>query len=106
MPAADAYVARPAWWGSPSTLARLAIGLWLFGTGEGLLVASEIGNSPWTVLAEGASLQVPLSVGQATVAISCIVLALWVPLRQRPALGTLANAVLIGVALDEAARSG
>jgi len=94
------YTARPPWWAPPATLARLLAGLWLFGTGEGLLVASELGNSPWTVLAEGVSVQAPLSVGIATIAISFAVLALWLPLRQRPGLGTVLNAVLVGVALD------
>ena len=84
---------RSRWRTSPRTLARLICGLWLFGTGEGLVVASELGNSPWTVLAEGVSLNTPLSVGAATIAISAAVLLAWVPLRQRPGLGTVLNAV-------------
>lgn len=81
-------------------LARLLLGLAVFGAGEGLLVASELGVSPWTVLAEGVSLQSPVSVGVATVLISGLLLLIWVPLRQRPGLGTLLNAVLVGVAID------
>lgn len=88
------------WRTSPRNLVRLLLGLWLFGTGEGLIVASHLGNSPWTVLAEGTSLNTPLSVGAATIAISGAVLLAWIPLRQRPGLGTLLNAVLIGVAID------
>ena len=65
-----------------------------------MLVASELGNSPWTVLAEGVEVQTPLAVGAATVAISFLVLLMWIPLRQRPGLGTIANAILIGVAID------
>ena len=72
----------------------------LFGTGEAMLVASDLGNSPWTVLAEGVSRQTPLSVGAATVAISGAVLLAWIPLRQRPGVGTVANALVVGVTID------
>jgi uncharacterized membrane protein YczE len=65
-----------------------------------MLVASELGNSPWTVLAEGAAVQTSLGVGVATVAISFLVLATWIPLRQRPGLGTILNAIVIGIAID------
>jgi uncharacterized protein len=65
-----------------------------------MLIASELGNSPWTVLAEGVEVQTPLPVGIATVAISFIVLLLWIPLKQRLGLGTIANAIVIGVAID------
>lgn len=97
---APAYVSRPAWRASPATLARLLAGLWLFGTGEGLLVDSGLGNSPWSVLAQGVSVQTSLSVGEATIVISFLVLLGWVGLHQRPGLGTVLNAVLVGVALD------
>ena len=76
------------------------VGLTLFGAGEGSLVAAGLGNSPWTVLAEGVSVQSALSVGAATVVISFLVLLIWFPLRQRPGLGTIANAVWIGIALQ------
>jgi uncharacterized membrane protein YczE len=88
------------WRPGPARLARLLLGLAVFGAGEGLLVASDLGVSPWTVLAEGVSLQSPTSVGVATVLISVMLLLAWVPLRQRPGLGTLLNAVLIGVVMD------
>ncbi len=88
------------WRTSPRNLGRLMVGLWLFGTGEGLVVGSALGNSPWTVLAEGVSLNTPLSVGVATIAISAAVLLAWVPLRQMPGLGTVMNAIVIGVAID------
>jgi uncharacterized protein len=71
-----------------------------FGAGEAMLVASELGNSPWTVNAEGIAVQTPLSVGAATVATSFVLLLLWIPLRQRPGLGTIANAVVVGLAID------
>jgi uncharacterized protein len=76
------------------------LGLALFGAGEGLVVASALGNSPWTVFAEGVSVQTPLTVGGATVATSFAVLLLWIPLRERPGLGTISNAVLVGVWID------
>ena len=81
-------------------LLRLFPGLWLFGLGEACLVHSRLGNSPWTVLAEGVSKHTPLAIGTATIVISGLVMLAWIPLRQRPGFGTLANAVLIGVAID------
>lgn len=88
------------WSGRPSTLLVLIAGLWLFGTGEALIVVSDLGNGPWTVLAQGLTRHTPLSIGGATFVISAIVLALWVPLRERPGLGTIANAVIIASALQ------
>jgi uncharacterized membrane protein YczE len=87
------------WRAGPARLLRLLIGLWIFGVGEALLVGAALGNSPWTVLAQGMSVQTGLGVGTATIVISFVVLALWVPLRQRPGLGTLLNAVVIGLAI-------
>jgi uncharacterized membrane protein YczE len=87
------------WRATPRQLVTLFAGLWLFGAGEALLVESELGNSPWTVLAEGAAEQTGLGIGTATVAISFIVLAMWIPLRERPGLGTIANAIVVGLAL-------
>lgn len=87
------------WRATPRQLATLLAGLWLFGAGEALLVESGLGNSPWTVLAEGAAEQTGAGIGAATVAISFIVLAMWIPLRERPGLGTVANAVVVGVSL-------
>jgi uncharacterized membrane protein YczE len=88
------------WRPTPARLARLLVGTTLFGAGEACVVAGDLGNSAWSVLAQGVSLQTPLSVGTATVAISFAVLLLWIPLRQLPGLGTMVNAVGIGLALD------
>jgi uncharacterized membrane protein YczE len=88
------------WEVRPLTITVLTAGLWLFGTGEALLVASHLGNTPWTVLAQGVSRHSPLSIGAATFAISLAVLVAWLPLRQRLGFGTLANAVVIAVAID------
>jgi uncharacterized membrane protein YczE len=94
------WSASSRWRARPSTLLVLAVGLWVFGTGEALLVTSRLGNTPWTVLAQGVSRHSPLSIGAATFAISLTVLLLWLPLRERPGLGTVANAVVIAVAID------
>ena len=94
-----AFTASPPpsrWRASPRRLASLALGLVLFGSGEALVVAAGLGNSPWTVLAEGLALHTPLGVGGATIAISALVLLAWIPLRQRPGLGTIANAIVVG----------
>jgi uncharacterized membrane protein YczE len=91
---------RSRWLASPRRLFRLSCGLWLFGVGEALLVASGLGNSPWTVLADGVSRQTPLSIGESTILISVTVMLLWIPLRQRPGTGTIANAIVIGVSID------
>ena len=88
------------WVPTPARLARLLVGLWLFGSGEGLLVHAGLGNSPWTVLADGVSSHSSLSIGTATIVISFLVLLVWVPLRQRPGLGTIANAIVVGLAVD------
>lgn len=87
------------WRARPATLLVLVVGLWLFGSGEAFLVDAGLGVSPWTVLAQGVAGQLSLGIGWATFAISLVVLLLWLPLRERPGLGTLANAVVIAVAL-------
>ena len=93
------------WRASPARLVRLLAGLVVFGAGEGLLVHSALGNSPWTVLAEGVAEQVGLAIGTTTIAISFFILLAWVPLRQRLGLGTIANAVVVGVAIDVTLRA-
>ncbi len=87
------------WRPGPLRFAILIGGLWLFGTGEALVVAADLGNSPWTVLAEGVAKNTPLEIGGATIVISFLVLAAWVPLRQTPGLGTVMNAIVVGVAI-------
>ena len=92
------------WWASPTTLFVLFVGLVLFGIGEGALVAAGLGNAPWTVLAQGVARRTPLDIGGATIVVSLLVLLGWIPLRQRPGLGTVGNVVVIGVVLDIASR--
>ena len=92
------------WWASPDDAARALPGLALFGIGEGALVAAGLGNAPWTVLAQGVARRTPLDIGGATIVVSLVVLLGWIPLRQRPGLGTVGNVVVIGVVLDVASR--
>lgn len=87
------------WRTDPPTLLRLLVGLWIFGAGEACLVLATLGNSPWTVLAQGISEQSGAGIGEVTIAVSFVVLLLWIPLRQRPGLGTLLNAVVVGLAI-------
>ncbi|MCW3014606.1 MAG: rane protein [Solirubrobacterales bacterium] len=92
--------AQSLWRPGPRRLARLVLGLWIFGTGEALVVLAALGNSPWTVFAEGVSGHTPLSIGSATIATSAVILLAWLALDVRPGLGTIANAILIGIAID------
>lgn len=88
------------WRAKPPTLAILVLGLYLFGTGDALLVVSGLGVSPWTVLAQGLGDRLGISIGLATFIVSAVVLLLWIPLREVPGLGTVANAIVIAVALQ------
>ena len=94
------WTARGVWRPSAGSFASLLVGLWLFGTGEALLLTADLGATPWTVLSQGISLRSGLPIGATTFLISLVVLALWLPLRQRPGLGTLLNILVIAVALQ------
>ena len=83
-----------------STFFFLCFGLSLFGLGEGLLIVSFTGASPWSVLAQGISLNVDLSIGTITLLISIAVLILWIPLGQKPGMGTIFNALIIALMID------
>ena len=83
-----------------STFFFLCFGLTLFGLGEGLLIVSFTGASPWSVLAQGISLNVDLSIGTITLLISIDVLILWIPLGQKPGMGTIFNALIIAFMID------
>ncbi len=87
------------WRPSVSTFVILLVGLWVFGAGEAFLVDSNLGVSPWTVLAEGLDVHTGMGVGWGTFVISLVVLLLWIPLRERPGLGTISNAVIIALSL-------
>jgi uncharacterized membrane protein YczE len=81
-------------------VAPLLGGLSLFGIGEGLLVASRWGATPWTVFAQGLGRRLDVSIGWSTLLISVVVMLAWWPLRERPGVGTVANLVIIAYALD------
>ena len=81
-------------------LTILFFGLTIFGIGEAFLVVSSLGNSPWVVLSEGISINTFLNVGESTFLVSVLVLLLWIPLKQRPGFGTIANIVVIAAAIE------
>ncbi len=83
-----------------STFFFLCFGLTLFGLGEGLLIVSLSGASPWSVLAQGISLNVNYSIGIITFIISIVVLMMWIPLKQKPGMGTILNALIIAAMID------
>ena len=83
-----------------STFLFLCFGLTLFGLGEGLLIVSLTGASPWTVLAQGISLNVDFSIGTVTLFISLGVLFFWIFLNQKPGIGTFLNALIVAVMID------
>ena len=83
-----------------STFFFLCFGLTLFGLGEGLLIVSASGASPWSVLAQGISSKSGFSVGLITFIISVSVLIFWIPLNQKPGIGTILNALIIALMID------
>lgn len=84
----------------PRRLVQLMVGLWLYGASMGMLVESHLGLDPWDVFHYGVATHVPLSIGVVTILTGIAVLLLWIPLRQWPGLGTVANTFVIGIALD------
>ena len=83
-----------------STFFFLCFGLTLFGIGEGLLLVSFTGASPWSVLAQGISHYVDLSIGTITFFISLFVIFLWIFLKEKPGMGTVLNAIIIAAMID------
>ena len=97
---ATPWRANSTWAFRPRAALPLIGGLAIFGFGEGLLVQSHWGATPWTVFAQGISKHSQLSIGWSTLLISASVLLLWFPLRERPGFGTIANLIVIAYALD------
>ena len=93
-------------WGliaAPYAIQRMLVlifGLMIFGVGEAFLVVTSLGNSPWVVLSEGISLNSNLNIGESIFLVSVVVLLLWIPLRQKPGFGTLANIVVIAASIE------
>lgn len=83
-----------------STFLYLIFGLFLFGLGETVLIASSLGVSPWTVLAQGISNNSNFSIGLTTAFVSIFVLFLWIPLKQKPGIGTIMNIIVISLVID------
>jgi uncharacterized membrane protein YczE len=79
---------------------QLLLGLFLYGIAISLMIEARVGLDPWTVFAQGLAVQTGISIGLLTVIIGAAVLLLWIPLRQRPGLGTVLNVLLIGPAVD------
>jgi len=86
--------------GLPRRVAQLYIGLPLYGLSSGLLVRSRLGLDPWDVLHQGIARHTGIKIGTVVIIVGAVVLLGWIPLRQRPGLGTLSNLVLIGVAMN------
>jgi uncharacterized membrane protein YczE len=79
---------------------RLLSGLVLCGAGVAFMVESDLGLPPWDVLHQGISFRTPLTIGQASIAVGLFVIVFWIPLRQVPGIGTIANAIVIGSTVD------
>jgi len=84
----------------PRRITQLLVGLTLYGVSMAMMVRSTLGLDPWDVFHAGIASHVPLTFGQVTIVVGALVLLLWVPLRQWPGLGTVANVVVIGLAAD------
>lgn len=81
-------------------LPQLLVGLVLYGFSMALMIRATLGLDPWDVLHQGLTLRLPLSFGTVTIIVGALVLLLWIPLRQRPGLGTVCNVVVVGLAVD------
>ena len=86
-------------------LVQLYLGLALYGASMALFLRSELGNMPWDVLHQGIARFVPVSFGTITIATGVLVLLGWIPLRQKPGLGTVSNVLVIGIVVDVALRA-
>jgi len=81
-------------------LTQLVLGLVIYGLSLAMMIRPALGNAPWDVLHQGMAEQLSISIGTALIAMSVVVLLLWIPLRELPGLGTIANALLIGLSTD------
>ena len=84
----------------PRRLTQLFVGLALYGISLAFVLRAGLGLAPWDVLHQGLAQRVGATVGQLVIAVSFLVLLAWIPLRQRPGFGTIANAVLVGIFVD------
>jgi uncharacterized membrane protein YczE len=79
---------------------QLIVGLALYGAGDGVMIHAGFGVDPWTVFAQGLSVHTGIGVGWITNIVGLLVLLLWIPLRQKPGIGTIANILLVGTAMQ------
>lgn len=79
---------------------QLGVGLFLYGWSLAMMIRAHLGLDPWDVLHQGLNRYIPVSFGTVTILVGVVVLLLWIPLRQRPGMGTITNAVLVGPAAD------
>ncbi|MFG1703302.1 YitT family protein [Nonomuraea sp. M3C6] len=86
----------------PARLVRLYGGLALYGLGIGLQVESGLGNDPWDVFHQGVAVRAGLSIGTVIIGVGALVMLLWIPLKQKPGLGTVSNVVFLGFFADGA----
>ncbi len=82
------------------TVFYLVFGLLLFGIGEALLITANVGVSPWFVLHQGLAFKTGFTIGITTFIVSIVVLLFWFPLRQKPGVGTILNAIFISIVID------
>ncbi len=94
------WSAASRWDLNPARIGVLVFGLFIFGLGVLLLIQSTIGNAPWSVLAQGVSGKLNITMGWSTFAISSLVLLLWIPLKEKPGFGTIANIIIIATAIQ------
>lgn len=94
------WTAQSRWDLSFSRVVILFAALFIFGIGDSLLIQGHIGNAPWSVLAQGITRHIDISMGWSTFLLSSLVLLAWIPLREKPGFGTLSNIVIIAAAIQ------
>lgn len=94
------WTATTRWDLSPLRVFILLSGLFIFGIGDALLIQGNIGNAPWSVFAQGVSQRLDITMGWSTFGISALVLLAWIPLREKPGFGTIANILVIAIAIQ------
>lgn len=94
------WTAESRWDMSLSRLLILAFGLFLFGIGESLYIQSNLGNSPWAVFADGVTKLTGISIAWSTLIISCVIVLLWIPLKEKYGIGPIANTLIVPLAMN------
>jgi uncharacterized membrane protein YczE len=84
----------------PRRLTQLMVGLVLYGASMAMLIRSGLGLDPWDIFHDGLTRHLPLSFGTVVIVVGALVLLLWIPLRQKPGIGTVLNVIVIGLAVD------